>query len=432
MSESDNLFKYSRIALSLTALMLSSTVIAQNTSLPAVSAPSAYGDSVNAGVAAASSTARALAPPAGVKGEVNGGFSLGITFGTTWHTNPERRLDEPDDGDIAFLLTPNIGYSGSVGRHSFEIGYSTNSESFQDFETEDSDWWRLNGALQLDMSEILIGDIYASRTEGEEERGAAGSRTLSLTGEDEYREDVIGGRITLGRRSNLLQIYVGAEEGTLSYLNNGQDFRDRDRSTAEAGLFFNIGPRTSIFIRAQETEFDYLAGNPSIDSTENSLTAGVAWEPTEALSMTLQAGNLEKDFDDPSLVGYDGGTYLGKLTWQPRDRTVVSLYASKATEESSDIDSTFYVSEVIGADLSQRLGDRTSLTLRYSVSDNEYSDGRFDDITDYGLSLGYAARNWLSFGLSFNSIDYNSTNVSENYEDEVISFFVSITPTVGS
>ena len=421
--------QYILSCMTLGCLLPTSTNVLAN-SLPSVSAPSAYGDSVSSGSAAASSTARALAPPAGVKGEGDIGFSLGVSFGASWHANPERRRLEPADGDIAYVVSPFIGYDGEIGKHNFQLKYSTGSESYNDFETENSDWWKFESALQLNLSDILIGDIYASRSEGEEESGASGSRTILASDEDEYREDVLGGRVTFGRRSNPLQIYVGVEEGTLSYLNNNQDFRDRVRTTADAGLFFNISPKTSIFINTAETDYDYLVGNPSIDSTETSVTAGIAWEPSEALSLTVRAGNLKKEFDDPVLVEYDDNTYLGKLSWQPRERTAFSLYASRTTEESAEVDSTFYVSDVIGANLSQHIGARGSVTLRYAVSDNRYSNGREDDIKDYGLSLGYSARNWLSFGLSYTVVDYESTDALQNYENEIISIFVNITPDV--
>ncbi len=400
-------------------------------SLPRVSAPGAYGDSPTTGVTAASSTQRALSPPPGVGSEAATGFSMSIGLGMSRHSNPER-IGDDSESDTSYVVTPSLRYGGELGRHGYEIGYSAGSESYQDFDTEDSDYQRLGGALRLDLTRILIADIYASRTEAEEQRGTSGSREIGVNeDEDEYTYDTVGGRITLGRRSNLLQLYVGAEANSIEFTNNNQGIRDRDEDLVEAGLFFNVGAATALFLHVTETDIDYLIGNPSLDNTETTVTGGVTWEPTAAISVLLEAGQLEKEYDDPAIEGFDGSTYLAKIRWSPRDRTSLSLYTSRRTEESSFAGSSFYVSEVSGVDVSQQLGNRASVTLHYAVADDEYSDGRQDDITDYGIAFGYSVFDWMDLGLSYNIVDRESTDVDDDYEDEIVSLFVNIKPYFG-
>lgn len=400
-------------------------------SLPRVSAPGAFGDSVTTGLTAGSSTARALAPPPGIGVDAATGLTLNVRIGASRHSNPER-LPEGSETDTAFLVSPRATLGGNLGRHQYELGYDAGSRRYGDFETRDADYHRLSGALRLDVSRILIGDLYASRVESEELRGASGARPIDIDEEDdEYRVDTLGGRITLGRRSNLLQMFVGAETSGVEYTNNNQGFRDRDQDTLEAGLFFNVGSATALFLHARETSFDYLVGDPSIDNTETSFTGGITWEASEALSLVLEAGELEKAYDDPAIVGFEGTTYLGKLLWSPRNRTNVSLYTSRTTEESSELGAVYFVSEVAGVNVQQEIGRRGSVSLHYSTGEDEFSNARIDDVTDYGIGFGYSLFNWMDLGLSYNKIEKESSDPQFSFEDEIYSVFVNLKPTIG-
>lgn len=400
-------------------------------SLPRVSAPGAYGDSVSTGITASSSTQRALSPPPGVGSGATDGLSIDIGVGATRHSNPDR-LPEGSESDTSYVISPSIRYGGEIGRHQYELGYGAGYQRYSDTDALDSDYQQFNGALRFDLSRILIADLYAGRVEAEEQRGASGARSLAVDEEqDEYQTDTLGGRITLGRRTNTLQLYVGAETNRLEFTNNDQSFRDRDQDTVEAGLFFNIGAATALFVHARETQYDYLAGDPSIDNTETSFTGGVTWEATSAISLVLEAGRLEKEYDDSGIDGYDGSTYLGKLVWSPRERTNVSLYASRTTEESADADAQWYVSDVSGIDFTQKLGERASLTLHYAMADDEYSNGRRDDVTDYGIAFGYGLFPWMDIGISYNRIEKSSNDPDSEFVDDVYSIFVTIKPDIG-
>ncbi len=418
-----------------TALMAAGTAFGQTDlgSLPGVSAPGAYGDVVNTGATAASSTQRALQPPRGVTSDAATGLRASVGIGATRNSNPRRVPEGQEESDTSYVLNPAISYGGELGRHLYELGYSAGYQWYDEFDSEDSEYQRLAAALQLDLTRILLADLYASRVDGQERRGLSGSREIGLDEElDEFQVDTVGGRITLGRRANLLQIYVGAETNQIEFTNNNQGLRDRDQDILEAGLFFNVGPATSLFVHARRSDNDYVFGNPGLDNTEDALTAGVTWEATEAISVTLEGGQLEKEYDDPGIEGFDGTTYLGKILWRPRERTSMSLYASRTTEESGAAGSAFYVSEVAGIDLTQRIGERLSVTLHYASADDEYDNGRVDDIRDYGIALGYGLFPWMDVGLSHAIVDRESTDPDNDYKDEVTSIFVVIRPRLGS
>jgi hypothetical protein len=416
----------------LTALgMLAATpaiIVGQNrdSSLPRISAPTAYGESVSTGIAAGASAHKALAPPSGVSEFSAADFSFNIAIGASWHSDPDRDGDDFEK-DEALTITPTLRYQNFLGRHPYELYYAAGYENFNELSTEDSDYQTFGGAIKLDFSEKLVGDIYASKTEAEEQRGASSSRnSIALFPEDEYTKDNLGARLTFGRRDNIMQIYVGVEGDEIRFNNNLQDVRDRDQDTLDAGIFFNVGPKTTIFLHAMETDIDYQLVAPNQDSTETSLTLGLTWEANEAFSFSLEAGDLDKDFDDPTTSDFSGTTYTGKMVWSPTDENNLSLYTARTTEESAITSSSFYISELRGIEFSQKIGDRTTFSTHYATSEDDFTNGRIDDVTDYGISLGFSVAEWMNLGIGYGIAERDSNDNAFDFDDEVYSIFVNL------
>ena len=67
----------------------------------------------------------------------------------------------------------------------------------------------------------------------------------------------------------------------------------------------------------------------------------------------------------------------------------------------------------------------------YADANDEYSDGRIDDVTDYGIALGYNLFTWLDLGFSYNRVEKDSNDPDFDYEDDVYSLFVNFKPSLG-
>ena len=123
-----------------------------------------------------------------------------------------------------------------------------------------------------------------------------------------------------------------------------------------------MGPRTSLFVSGRQRDIDYEENiSRDFDSTETFTTIGVGWEPSYTTSLLLEAGNLQKEFDTGVNPDYDDDTYRGKFTWLATPNTSVGLYASKRTEESTEINAPFIVSELLGVSLTHSFTDRFRL-----------------------------------------------------------------------
>jgi hypothetical protein len=391
--------------------------------LPRVTAPTAVGASPNLAAPPGSSTYRELAPPAGVDRGLIEGFYPALTIAASRHSDALR--DGSGQSDTSYSLIPELVWRFGLGRHDVQLGYGAVYQWYDEFDSEDYSNQALRAALGLDLTEILNADLYAWWIEGEEARGSTGSRLNLGSEKDEYDDTGVGGRVTLGRRTNTLQLHLGAETADLDYTNNNQDARDRTIDRVEGGLFWNITARTALFLDASQADIDYDLGEPGRDSTETITGVGVSWEASVASSFIVKVGNLEKEYDDPAIAGYDDDTWLAKMVWAPRDRTRFNFYTSKRTEESADFAARFYVSELVGASLNQALGDRWNLNLYGNSIDDEYDSGRVDDISDYGVSLAVDLADWLAAGVAYSRFKRDSNDPDAVYDDDIITVFLT-------
>ncbi len=357
--------------------------------------------------------------------EVFPGFYPSITFSIS-RTDNAFRTETDEQSDTYYGLAPSLLYKTDFGRHRFQASYNGSYTSHDDFSTEDATTHRLRALLGLDVTEILDIGLQASYIDGQESRGIAGSRFVGAIPEpDEYEERAAELNATLGRRTNRLQLTGAVGISELRYTNNNQEGRDRDTDYVRGALYWNVTPVTAVFVEAAEAEIDYV--NPAsaplnLDSTETSYGVGVVWIPTDITRAQFKIGNLEKDLDDPTLEDSDGTYYSGRITWAPRTYSTFDLYGSRSTEESTLPDSSFIESDLLGLQWNHGFTDQWRGRAFAELIDDQFSTGRNDDITNYGLGLAYRMLSWLDLGLNWTHTERDSDFVGVDFEEDVISF----------
>lgn len=394
-------------------------------SLPTAAAPAAYGVGLESGMPVGQNTQQAISHPPGVVGGVEG-FYPSLTIGYRWWTNPQKTLEGEEVDDNSLFIQPVLLYRGTINnRHPYELIYSGSYDRFDEFANLDYDQSLLGAAIKLDMTEKAMLDLYGSYIDGADQRGAANTRVITdpLADNDKYERSTVGGRFTLGRRTNPLQLVLGSEYSTVDYKNNGQQVRDRDNTLVPFGVYWNITGKTSLFLNGYWNDIRYKDAETArdFDSDETSVTLGLGWEPTYATSVLLQAGNLQKKFDSPEREDYDGLTYLGKVSWNPRYNTTIGLYASRRTEETTIRDSSYLLEEAYGLNIGYAFNQRLSLRGFVDKINDDYQDARGDDITGYGLGASYNMTRWLNLGLDWQRYERDSTDPLADYDSDVFS-----------
>ncbi len=254
--------------------------------------PVAIDSNLQSGSSIGNNTQTALSRPKGVNTSGRTGFFPSVTLGISTENNPTRTNGEraANTTDTVVALIARLPYRNAINnRHTYELSVAARKDLYDQFTNLDADSVALEAAINFDVTEIVQGDLYISHVESNDRRGGTATRELGpIEPNDEYETDNIGGRVTFGRRSNVLQLVLGVDQKDIKYTNNNQGHRDRGDSTVNAGLYWNVGSRTSIFLRERLTDIDYKQESQSgFDSEEFATTVGLGWEPSYSTSLVF-------------------------------------------------------------------------------------------------------------------------------------------------
>lgn len=379
------------------------------------------------GIAPSANTQRAVSDPPTESRREQEGLYAGVGVAYSHRSNVRREsVDDVDgEGDSAYVISPRAGYKRFFGRHNAELAVSSQITRFQDFSSENTENYTINGLTNLDITRILDLDLFASYTDAAEPRGGSGTRLSQDLDPDQVEITGYGGAVTIGRSQSRIQIEVGADRSQWRYQNNQQEFRDRDDDRVHGRVYYNVSPRTSLFAGAHLTDVDFIRRDLDADSEELGYELGGRWDVSAKTTGNVSVGRTEKEFDNPVLDDVDTTTLAGRLSWAARPRTTLSVYGSRQFEESTSVDDSFYVSELLGVSVDQSFGARWNAFAYYNQTNDDYESGRSDDITDYGLGLDYSLRRWLSLGAQYSVVERNSNIPGNDYEDEILSLFLN-------
>jgi hypothetical protein len=347
---------------------------------------------------------------------------VGVAY--SQRSNIRRTEADQEQSDSAVVITPRAGYKRFIGRHNAEVSVTSQFTRFEDFSSENTDDYTIDALTNLDVTRILDLDLFASFTNATEPRGGSGTRDVQDLEPDEVEITSYGGLFTVGQDTSRIQVQAGADRSEWRYQNNQQEVRDRDDDRVHGRVYYNISPRTSVFVGAGLTDVQYLRQD-GLDSEELSYEVGGRWDVTAKTSGQISVGRTEKDFDSPLLDDASATTLAGRLSWAARPRTTFNLYGSRQFEESTAVGDSFYISELIGVSVSQEIGSRWTASAYYNRTNDEFQSGRMDDINDYGIALEYSLRRWLSIGTQYSVVERDSNVPGNDYEDEIFSLFLS-------
>jgi hypothetical protein len=381
------------------------------------------------GVAPAAQTQRLLKPLPDLLREELLGVYAALGIGAQHHTNV-RRTPDNEISDSAFVIQPELGYQNDFGgRHRGKISYAANIVRYGDLDSEDVTNQSLDGALRFDLTPKLDVHVFGRYGDGSEERGGSGSRTFIDNEPDEFETVTYGGEVIFGRTTQTFQVAVGAGKSEWRYQNNDQEYRDRDYDRIRGILFYNVAPKTHLFLEARFTDIDYLRQINNLNSEENAYYIGVRWRASAMIGALAKVGKLKKDMADPTLQDFDGTSYLGKMTWSPKSYDRFELYASRTTEERAlqEFDALgpgFSVSELIGLNWTHDFTIRWQAYAYVNHIDDDHPDERLDTIKDYGVGLTYKIYNWLSVSAQYGEVERDSSAPEVEYKDQIASLFL--------
>ena len=383
----------------------------------------------------AASVEREFNPRPALAAETLYGLYPTVEVGLRHHDNVFRGPAPEERSDTVLAIRPALLYRTNLGRHEAQLRYGVNVERYEEFSSEDTTDHGGSGVVNLDITERLGIDVFAEYQSGHEPRGTSASRLVPgdelATGPDEFELTRYGGELTYGRRESMFQLSVGAIGSDWQFTNNDQEGRDRDEDRLYATLYYNFGPRTALFLRGTFDDIDFRSPASDLDNEETGYFLGARWEASAATAGEIGVGRVEKDFDSPTRGKDDTTSYFGKIIWQPKPFSTVRIHASKTFEETTELDSDFIDSRVVGASWDHALTDRWAFFVYANETRDQFSDGRRDRLHDYGIGMDYAFRSWLTFGASYGMFERDSNLAGAEFDDRIFSLYLRLNFFVG-
>lgn len=352
--------------------------------------------------------------------------SIGISMSS--HDNVRRRSDL-DESDTKISVTPGLAYRTNLGRHQFYAAYSGVFTLHDELDQEDAQSTILSAQLGLDVSNRWDLNLFGNIARSFEERSISGTRTFNQlilgddTGPDEVSSDSYGFDLIYGRKVSRLVATLGYDRNTSRYTNNFQgdgNFtgnRDRVSDSWHLDVSYQVASRTSVFARYQYTEIDYDRTFNDLDSEQEEYLIGLRWKPTNSLSGAIGVGASERDYIDPNREDYDGDKYYVNLNYALSPFSNIQLGAARNIEEPGDLESDYYVSDLLGVSVSHSFTPNVAFNAYAKWLDDDYNTDRNDEFFDWGVGLDYIFRPWLTLGVYYAEIDRDSSTDEFDYDD---------------
>lgn len=355
------------------------------------------------------------------------GLHGSVTVSVTRQSNVLRRGN--GTGDTSVTVSPLLWYQNEIGRHGLIVRYRGDYFKFKDLSGENSIDHNLQGDFLLDLTDRLQGRIGAGYIKGHEIRGQLGTVDTASTEPNRFTENSLEGSLTYGRRENILQLTGTVGISRLKYTNNnGGEGRNKINSDFLGGtVYYNLGPKTSLLASLGRREIDYVDPVEAfdLDSTETTVSVGARWEATAITTGEVRIGRSKKDLKDPARADFSGTTYSGRINWAPREYSIFSFYASRETTESTEAESDYTVSDLLGVSWSHTINEAWSLNARYSKGKDAFSSGREDKLTDWGVGVNYGLFRWGALGVQYAQTSRDSSEAENNFDDEILFFTFS-------
>lgn len=358
-------------------------------------------------------------------------FYPSIDVNINQHDNVRRRSDLQEE-DTKITANPGLAYRTNFGRHQFYAAYSGVFTFHDELDQEDADSHIVNSQLGLDISNRWDLNLFGSLARTFEERSTSGTRTFNrfIVGADEGPDEVssnsYGFDLIYGRNTSRLIATLGYDHNQAAYTNNFQgdiNFlgnRDRESDSWHIDVSYQVASRTAVFGRYQYTETEYDREFNNLDNEKQEYLVGLRWKATNSLSGAIGIGTLVSDFIDSNRQNYDGEKYYVNLNYAFSPFSNLQLGAARNIEEPGDIDSDFYISDILGLNFNHSLSHSLSFNAYAKWLDDDYNTDREDEFFDWGLGLDYIYRPWLTIGIHYADIERESTELGFDYDDSYI------------
>ena len=322
-------------------------------------------------------------------------------------------------------VEPSAALQGAFGRHRFELSYKGVRRDWATLTGEDFTDHEFGGALDLRLQRKVQLKLTAGYELGHDGRGDILSRQVITPEPDLWGLHDFSGEIIVGRRIAKAQIGFQYALDGLRYFNNNQTIRDRDRRALRLRGRWNFSPRFAALAELGSAFTDYSDPASDLDSREDEVQVGLAWEATAKTSGEVKVGILNQGFDTSNRSSLHSTSWDSTVTYTPKPHSKWTLSAKREAQASATAGSGL-ISDSYGLNWRHAFSDRWVLDSGGNLALSEV-DGGTDSTMVLSTNLTYQLRHWLEIGTYYEFSRRDSVNDALEYHDHIISFSLNAT-----
>jgi hypothetical protein len=378
-----------------------------------------------------------------VKGEYNDNV-----FKEADHTFKKGTVDEFTEGkseDFIFTLSPFI--KASLERNAgdpfgFEFGYKGEKEIFVDLENEDTFNHYIDGVVELGgaggRTDMELGGYYHQTTQ------SSSSEFDSNLNPRSERFDKAVFADANWQLTQLFRLNLNTKFADVTYDEPSLDVEEASTWDLGGTVFWQYSIPLEFGLKYNFRSIDYEINLPNSDSTTNSVSGVVIWEPTSTLTAELELGVESRDYeeDEDNIPDQDRTDARVKLVvaYHPTDRSRFSLTGTREIADST-FDSGLPLGRIQSVEVTsalarwqQKLGLKMESDISLGWDNLNYSElaldsasssgqiqAREDNIFLAGAALNYDIQKWLRTRAEYRFRTNQSNFGDKDYEQSIIS-----------
>ncbi|MDD5021030.1 MAG: outer membrane beta-barrel protein [Endomicrobiaceae bacterium] len=191
------------------------------------------------------------------------------------------------------------------------------------------------------------------------------------------RAERINNEVLFGFRTKMekmLSIGVVISDVVDHYLTSEEDLLSRNRLNAGLQFFYNVSPKTSIFVENVISFTNYEKSDVN-NSTENSLALGVDGNVTAKVSGNIKFSYDKRDYVRDNIESANLFGYMAQLVYEPTKMTSVTIVGKRKMEETTYGINRYYIATGGNLLLTKQLFRKLDTSLMLSYENMMYPYG---------------------------------------------------------
>jgi len=318
---------------------------------------------------------------------------------------------------VIFKTIPGFTLELPLGRHRFDLGFRTEILRYTDIGSQNTENYFVLARGLLDFPgglKFTFREDFAHTNQppNSELTGPIQNTTNIFSPSVEY---ALTRRYAVGLEYAFTHVSFASDSGVTDL--------DRNEHLVTLTGYYKIQPKTDLLAAFAygRKNFENSTNGIDRDINEDLALVGVRGDITSRLSSTLRFGFESRQPIQDNLTKFNGFVANGDLTYLPTERTKLTLYLERSTQESQFQTNLWYLANLASLSVEHFFTPKLLVTGRVYGGSNDYPDKSqkvdtsFDWRTDWlvGASVGaeYQIQKWLAV-----SADYTFTRRSSNFD----------------